>query len=497
MTIQQKNGMILETFLFLNGNKKRLYTIPKTEETFVTFDFTLPKQVLYALDTLSQAGYEAYVVGGCVRDFLMGIKPHDYDITCSASPEEMKKVFQNDKLLLTGEKHGTVTVLKDGMPLEITSFRCDGKYLDGRHPESVTFTRSLEEDLKRRDLTINAMAFHPQKGLVDLFDGRGDIERKIVRCVGDPLERYDEDALRLLRTLRFAARLGFSIDPATSDALHEKRFDLEKISRERIREEMTGILIADHFVSIALDYADVVFAAIPELSPMQGCPQQCIFHSYDVWEHTVRAVAACPKDPLVRWAALLHDIGKPSTRRRDENGADHFYGHAEAGVAIADRVTESLRMSNAWQDEIHMLVRRHDEVLTPDDMLELLSQIGPERARHLILLHMADQAAHSPLFARKADRGNQLLEAIDRIEKSGACWKLSQLAITGDDVRALGLTGPAIGDTLSYLLQAVVRYHVPNDRDLLLQAAAAHAESLVSAFQNKAETQKTNTGNAT
>ncbi|MBQ8136898.1 MAG: HDIG domain-containing protein [Clostridia bacterium] len=447
--------------------------------------FFLPPQVQNTLKTLENAGYESYVVGGCVRDMLMGIEPHDYDITTAATPEEVKNVFASERLILTGEKHGTVTLLKDGMPLEITAFRCDGDYLDGRHPSSVTFTRSLEEDLKRRDLTINAMAYSPAAGLRDLFGGREDLANGIVRCVGDPKERYDEDALRLLRTLRFAVRFGFSIEPETAKALHEKRDDLQKISRERVREEMTGILMSDHILPVCIDFADVLFAAVPELAPMKDCPQQCIFQSYDVWEHTLRTVMACPKEPVVRWAGLLHDIGKPATRRRDENGADHFYGHAEAGVRLADSVTATLRMPKAWQDEIRMLVRRHDEMFTPDDMLLLLSEIGPEKARSLVLLHVADQAAHSPLFASKANRGLQLIDAIDQLEREGACWQLSQLAVTGGDLQAIGLSGPAVGDTLRYLLEAVVRFHVPNDHDLLLEAAKAHKERTVDAFRAK------------
>ena len=447
--------------------------------------FFLPPQVQRTLKTLEDAGFESYVVGGCVRDMLMGIVPHDYDITTSAEPAEVKRVFASNRLILTGEKHGTVTLLQDGTPLEITTFRCDGDYLDGRHPSSVSFTRSLEEDLSRRDLTINAMAYSPTAGLKDLHGGQEDLKNGIIRCIGEAKDRYDEDALRLLRTLRFAVRFGFAIEEKTARALHEKRNDLQRISRERIYTEMTGILMSDHLLPVCIDFADVLFAAVPELAPMKDCPQQCIFHSYDVWEHTLRTVLACPKEPVVRWAALLHDIGKPATRRRDENGADHFYGHAEAGVRLADKVTQDLRMSKAFQDEIRMLVRRHDEVFNPDDMLALLSEIGPEKARHLVLLHIADQAAHSPLFASKANRGLKLLEAIDRIESDGECWQLSQLAVTGSDLKSIGLTGPAVGDTLHYLLDAVVRCHVPNDHDLLLEAAKAHKERWVDAFQAK------------
>lgn len=447
-----------------------------------TLQMHFPDAVMYAMERLNAAGFRAAAVGGCVRDALLGAQPHDFDLTTSALPEEMKRVFANDTLKETGVRLGTLTLVRDGMEVEITTFRTDGDYLDGRHPEGVRFTTELEEDLARRDFTINAMAWEYGVGLRDSFGGRKDLENKLIRCVGDPARRFEEDALRMLRALRFACRLGFALEDGAARALEEKKERVAMLSRERVCEEITGMLDSPFFLDAALKYGDVLLEALPELKPMKGCPQECIYHSWDVWEHSLRTVDLSPRDPVVRWAALLHDCGKPETHTRDADGVDHFYGHPAKGALLADALCASLNMPSAWRSRIHMLVLRHDERFSPGDMLTLVSRIGLDNARDLCLLHMADQGAHSPMVARRARWTNALLDEIDRIERDGDCWSLEQLAVSGRDMLALGISGPAVGETLHYLLEAVVRFHVPNDHDLLMQAAKAHYERTVTAF---------------
>ncbi len=447
-----------------------------------SFQMHLPDAVRYAMDRLRGAGYRCAAVGGCVRDALLGTEPNDYDLATSALPGEMLRVFSGDTVRETGVQHGTVTLEKDGTAIQITTFRTDGDYLDGRHPDAVRFTRDLSEDLRRRDFTVNAMAWDPDGGLVDLFGGREDLENGLIRCVGSAEERFEEDALRLLRAVRFAARLGFRMEEETGRALEKQKERVRLLSRERILEEVTGILTAPGFLDAALAYGDILAEAIPELKPMKGCPQECIYHSWDVWEHSLRTVALCPDDPVLRWAALLHDCGKPESHTRDGDGVDHFYGHAAKGAVLADRICADLNMPSQWRTRIHMLVLRHDEAFSVGDMLLLVSRIGPENARDLCLLHMADQGAHSPMIARRAGRTNELIAEIDRILRDGECWSLEQLAVSGRDMVSLGISGPAVGESLNYLLEAVVRFHVPNDHDLLMQAAKAHYESTVTAF---------------
>ncbi len=449
-----------------------------------SFQMHFPEQVRYAMARLGGAGFRCAAVGGCVRDALLGKEPHDYDLASSALPEEMKRVFAGDDLRETGPSLGGVTLVRDGMQIQITTFRTDGEYLDARHPAGVVFTRDLEEDLARRNFTVNAMAWDSENGLTDPFCGRKDLEDRLIRCVGEPGRRFEEDALRMLRALRFAARFGFALEEGTAAALAEKKSRVRLLSRERVFEEITGILTAPAFLDAALAWGDVIPEAIPELLPMKGCPQECIFHSYDVWEHSLRTVDLCPEDPVVRWAGLLHDCGKPATHTRDEGGVDHFFGHAAAGAALADRICASLNMPARWRSRIHMLVLRHDESFSVADMLPLVSRIGPDNARDLCLLHMADQGAHSPMIARRAGWTNALLDEIDRILRDGDCWNLDQLAVSGRDMLALGITGPEVGETLEYLLEAVVRFHVPNDRDLLMQTAKAHHESTAGPAEN-------------
>ena len=457
----------------------------------LSFTMRFPEAVRYAMDRLCGAGFRCAAVGGCVRDAALGREPSDYDLATSALPEDMKRVFEGCDLRDTGSRHGTMTLARDGMEIQITTFRTDGDYADGRHPAEVIFTADLLKDLERRDFTVNAMAWDHEAGLTDPFGGMDDLEKGLIRCVGDPERRFEEDALRLLRAVRFAARLGFRLEDETARALDAKKEKVRLLSRERVCEEVTGILIAPSFLDAALRYGDVILEALPELKPMKGCPQECVYHSWDVWEHSLRTVDLCPADPVLRWAALLHDCGKPETHTRDVHGVDHFYRHPEKGAELADRIAASMNMPSAWRSRIHMLVLRHDEACSVGDMRQLLSRIGPDSARELCVLHKADMGAHSPHVAHQAGRTDKLIEEIDRIVREDECWSLEQLAVRGRDLTALGISGPAVGEMLNYLLEAVVRFHVPNDRDLLLQAARAHHESTAAAFAPKKAAEKT------
>ena len=437
--------------------------------------FSLPEEILCALKRLADAGHRALLAGGCVRDLLLGALPDAWDIVTDARPEETKAVFAGEAGTGSGKTPG-------GIVLNVIPLCAETRDAGARQPSSDVFTRSLEENLRRRHFTVDALAWAPGSPVTDPFDGLEDLKNGLIRTVDDPETLFGKDASAMLRALRLASSLGFAMDAATDAALHQMKSGIASLDGERIFKELTGFLMGKDLLRAGLDYADLLFCAIPELAPMKGCPQECIYHSWDVWEHSLRTASLCPPDPLVRWAGLLHDIGKPSCRTRDENGNDHFFGHPAKGTGIADRVCAALKMSGEWRREIHMLVLHHDERYSTEDMHVVLSQIGPDSARRLIRLHMADQGAHAPMIARRAGRGQELLDEIDRLESSGACWRTDHLAVDARDMQALGYAGPAVEEILNYLLQAVIRFHVPNDHDLLLQAAKAHLESTVTAF---------------
>ena len=436
--------------------------------------FTISAQAAQALELLEAAGYEAYLVGGCVRDDMMGIRPHDYDITTNARPEEIKRVFSDFRLVLDGEKHGTVSPVIDGSLIEITTFRADGDYSDGRHPDSVSFSDSLLDDLKRRDFTINAMAWSKRTGLVDPHGGADDLERKTLRAVGEPEERFREDALRILRGMRFASRLGFPLEQKTADAMHKLAPQLELISRERIFTELTGVLQGEHAMRVLSDFHDVLFTVVPELFPLYMCPQKSVYHIYDVWEHTLHVLdTISPRTPLLTWCALLHDCGKPATRIRDRKGYDHYPQHQQVGAGIAERILQSLKVSNAFMKDVCTLVLYHDDVVVADTARLLMYHVGPERFEALVSLRRADLLAHDLERVQKS---------IDALEGATAryrqalenheCVSLKDLAVNGDDMLALGYQGPEIREILERLLIMVLKDEIPNEREVLIQKAA-------------------------
>lgn len=424
------------------------------------------------MERLNAAGFSAYAVGGCVRDTVLGQTPHDYDMTTSALPQEMQQVFRGERTIETGLKHGTLTVLLQGMPLEITTFRIDGAYGDGRHPDSVTFTRDVTEDLARRDFTINAMAYSPKDGLVDPFGGQTDCRDGVLRCVGDPTKRLEEDALRILRALRFSARLGFPIEAKTAHALFEQKENLAHVSIERITTELNGLLQGKFAADILRQYADILFFVLPELAPIAGFPQRCRYHCYDVWEHTLHVIDRIPATPTLRWAALLHDAAKPVCHVQDAQGNDHFYHHPEKGAAMAEDILRRLRQPNQFIDEVQKLVLYHDSCRREADVYPLLSKLGPEMLSRCLALSLADQLSHAPWLAQRAEADHALYhQRLQALLDQNACYSLAQMAIRGPDLMALGLKGKAIGDTLQKLLAEIVAERIPNERKALLHRA--------------------------
>ena len=432
----------------------------------------IPEFVRKILDTLETAGYEAWCVGGCVRDTLLGRSPEDWDVTTSALPEETMAVFAG-QAIPTGLQHGTVTVRQDHRSVEVTTYRVDGAYLDHRRPDSVTFTRSLEEDLQRRDFTVNALALGLRGELRDPFGGQDDLEKGILCCVGDPDRRFNEDALRILRGLRFAAVLGFEIEEKTAESIHRNRNLLREIAAERIQTELLKLLCGTHAVDVLRAYPDVVGVFWPELLPMVGFDQRNYHHCYDVWEHTLHALETTPAEAAVRCAVLLHDIGKPECFTVDEAGVGHFYGHGTASRELADQMLRRLKCSTEFRETVVRLVDWHDRMVQPTEkgVKKALRRLGETDLRRLIAVKRADNFGQAPEFRsrqQELDLGEAILE---QLLAEDACFSLKQLVVNGHDLMRLGMTGPVIGQTLERLLDAVVNGELPNERSALLAAA--------------------------
>lgn len=440
------------------------------------FKIRLPEAVAGIIHTLQKAGFEAYAVGGCVRDSILGRTPDDWDITTSAKPEQVKALFH--RTVDTGIQHGTVTVLADRTGYEVTTYRIDGEYEDGRHPKDVVFTASLEEDLKRRDFTINAMAYNEEDGLVDIFDGAGDIQRKLLRCVGDPKERFCEDALRMMRAVRFSAQLDYEIEERTKAAIEELAGTLSRISAERIQAELTKLLVSAHPERIRVCYETGLTAVFfPELDRMMETEQNNPHHCYNVGEHTIRALAGVRADKPMRLAMLLHDSGKPATRTTDEKGVDHFHGHAEESGRIARTVLRRLKFDNDTIDRVVRLVRAHDVKIEPGPkyMRRALSRLGEDLFPDLFEVKEADMLAQS--MYRRAEK-EAYLSVLRRIyeetKASGDCVSLKALAVNGSDLIAAGMKpGKELGGILKALLEEVLEDPSCNEKEILLKKAAA------------------------
>lgn len=432
----------------------------------------MPQEVCSLLARLESAGYQGWAVGGCVRDTLRGAVPSDWDVTTDARPERVMALF-GERAIPTGLKHGTVTVCAGETHVEVTTFRRDGTYSDHRRPDAVQFSSSLEEDLARRDLTVNAMAMDLRGHICDPFGGQEDLSRRVLRCVGDPLRRLDEDALRIMRTLRFAAVLGFTIEPDTSAALHRRAPLLADIAAERILVEMNKLLTGEYMASVLLAYPDVLGVFLPELLPCVGFDQRNVHHCYDVWTHSVYAASAIAPDAVLRWAMLLHDIGKPDCFTVDEHGTGHFYGHPARSAELAEAICRRLRMDRKSAQRIVTLVRWHDRDIprTEKAVARAARQLGEDTLRQLLAVKRADNRAQSPLCRGRAADIDRAEAILDDLLARQSCFSLRELAVRGNDLTALGLRGPAVGEALQKLLDAVMDGSVPNERPALLALA--------------------------
>ena len=437
----------------------------------------LPEEIRALLFRLREAGHAAYAVGGCVRDTLLGRTPKDWDLCTSARPEEIEAVFAGDRIAETGLKHGTVTVVRNRVPYEITTFRVDGDYTDHRHPDQVEFVDRVDEDLARRDFTMNAMALGPAGEIIDLFGGQRDLRAGIVRCVGEPEKRFEEDALRILRAIRFASQLDFSVEEGTDRAIRALYPTLEKVAAERKREELLKTLCGPGAGRILRAYREVITFLIPCLKPTVGYDQENPHHLYTVWEHTVRAVENVPPEKDLRMTMLLHDCGKPLTRVTDERGVGHYPGHQAASAALAEETLDAFRFDRAARDRIVRLVAAHDIPLSPDrrTLLRRLNQYGEKDLRALFAIHRADRIAtgtRNPDHAR--ERYEELNGALDALLAEKPCFTLKDMAVNGRDLMALGYRGREIGEELERLLGAILDGTAENRRETLLEAARAH-----------------------
>ncbi len=435
----------------------------------------MPKNVDTAINLLQSAGFEAYAVGGCVRDSLLGKTPNDWDITTSAKPEDMKSVFADFHCIDTGIKHGTVTVVIDGEPLEITTFRLDGEYEDNRHPKSVTFTSNLGADLGRRDFTVNAMAYSKMTGTVDLFGGQNDLKNGIIRCVGDPDRRFNEDALRILRALRFASALDFEIEEKTAQSLLKNRALLGNISEERIAKELLKLVCGKGAKRILTDFAPVLFEILPELQPMYKNSHDNPHHCYDIYEHTLIAVESIDPEPTLRFAMLLHDCGKPAVKKFDENGVAHFYGHQRISAEISAQILARLKVSNKFRDEILFLVSNHDRwelYENTEKMPRYLSKFGLDGVLNLLKVMRADVLAQSPEYRYRLDQIADAEEIAKNLAAQKPCLSLSELQINGRTLMDIGIPqGRKLGAVLAQLLDEVIDGVTKNTQEALTTRA--------------------------
>lgn len=438
----------------------------------------IPENAANIISKLEDAGYEAYVVGGCVRDRVLGRAPKDWDICTSARPEQVKEVFCGEKIFDTGIKHGTVTILM-GDPVEITTFRLDGEYLDSRRPETVTFTSDIEADLARRDFTVNAMAYSPRTGFIDPFGGQADLKKGIIRAVGDPDERFREDALRILRGVRFSVSLGFEIEESTAAAMLGCRSLLGRISAERVREELTKTLTGGPVKPAFMRFREIIAEIIPELRPTFDFDQQTVHHCFDVYEHILTAVDGYSgSDPAIKTALLLHDIAKPAMYRF-YNGSAHFKGHPAAGARLAEEILRRLKFDNKTRETVEVLIRFHDVRLVGGmpQMLKLINLIGEENMARIFPVMYADQSAQSEYNREEKlailGQGEENFRlALER----GMCRGLRDLKADGKDAAGLGLKGRQIRAGLQYALNGVMNGKVENEKESLIKYIAEMAK---------------------
>lgn len=430
-----------------------------------------------AVEALNSCGFEAFLIGGSVRDFIMGLPIGDVDITTNATPAQVEEVFKEFRVIETGLKHGTVTVLIDGEPIEITTYRCEGAYSDNRHPDSVIFSSRLADDVIRRDFTMNGIAYDFKNGFCDLVGGVDDINNKIIRCIGDAETRFREDALRILRALRFSAVLGFEIEENTKKAIHKCRDLLKNISAERIREETVKLICGKNAFSVLTEFSDVLCVFIPEFEACIGFEQKNRHHIYDVYTHILKAVEQSKPLPEIRLALLFHDIAKPATAKLDENGEQHFYVHPKIGAEITEEIMIRLRFDNEMKAKVVTLVKFHDSPIMlngeakPDRkrIKRIMSKIGKELIFDLIEIKRCDNLAQNPIYYRGDEFYAETVQMINEIISEKECFSVKDLKINGNDLIALGFKGKEIGEKLNLCLEAVIDGTVENGQSSLIK----------------------------
>ena len=430
----------------------------------------LPDYIIHCIDALENAGFQAWAVGGCVRDSLLGLTPNDYDLCTDALPEQTEAVFAAHNLILTGKKHGTVGVILDGNVVEITTFRTEGDYRDNRHPEWVEFVPEIEKDLARRDFTVNAMAWSPGRGFADPFGGREDLQNRILRAVGDPCVRFTEDALRVLRGVRFAVRYDLIPDPETERAMAELSPRVQTLAQERVYSELCKLLPLVTAADL-IRFAPVLTQVIPELAPQVGYDQNNHHHIYDLYTHTAQVVAAQPPQLSLRWAALLHDTGKPGSRTEDAQGEAHYHGHAALSAGITRSILLRLKAPTALREPVELLVEKH-MVWFPEDrkvVRRWISRLGYDVFESLIRFQETDCIATGTSGDMERSHFALLRQLAEEIRGENACLTLKDLAVNGHDLMALGIRGKAIGETLNRLLNLVLEEAVPNEKPALLE----------------------------
>ena len=432
----------------------------------------LPETVQQCLTALENAGHAAYVVGGCVRDHCLGLIPQDYDMCTSATPEQTEEVFRDHRLVLAGKKHGTVGVVTEEGVVEITTFRREGNYRDNRHPDWVVFVPEVEKDLARRDFTVNAMAWSPTRGYADPFGGREDLKNHILRAVGEPRQRFREDSLRILRGIRFAVRYGLTVEENTFAAMESQALLMDNLARERVFEELSKLLPLLKAEDL-IRFGPILAAVIPELKPMLGFDQRSPHHAYDLFTHVAHVVAGVPAELTLRWAALLHDIGKVPTFTQDETGRGHFYGHAPKGAEMAEEVLLRLKAPTALRQQVVLLIEKHMTRLQPDkkQLRRQIGRLGWETVEQILLLQEADMGSKGTGESDDPALFAAIRQVMEEIRQEDSCLSLKELAVKGNDLMALGFSGKAIGQMLNALLEQVLEENLPNDRETLLSWA--------------------------
>lgn len=443
--------------------------------------FPVPEEVKNAINMLSKEGFSVHIVGGALRDIFLGKITKDWDISTSAKPDEIKDIFKGYELLEKGLRHGTITLVGEKYNIEITTYRVDGIYSDNRRPDTVIFTDSLEEDLKRRDFTINAMAYD-LKEVIDYHKGKEDLENRIIRSVGDPMVRFSEDALRILRGLRFASVLDFEIEKETAKAIHLSKEMVNKISADRTRIELTKLLRGKAAPRILDEFSDVISEIIPEIKPMIGLPQKNPQHHLDVWQHTLEVVKNSLNTTISRWAALLHDVGKPDCLEVNEEGLWFFYGHAAVGHERAGEILERLNFDRETRNKILLLIKYHDTrvAVSYGWVRKYLNILGKDTFYMLVDLFKADNMAQAEKYRYRQKTCDVLLEIAKNIEEEKSCLSLADLDIKGGDLKELGYRGENIGRMLQMLLSAVINEEVENEKEKLIDYCTNKATSFIS-----------------